>query len=438
MASIEQRGGAWRVVWRLDGRKQSTTWDDQETAERAAAVAKAHRHQVDAEWVYCHVAGVAPVAAEPDAGPTLRDWAQTWLAAKTRITPGVLATYRRQMDNQILPALGDRPVAEITPSEIGAFLNALRGGTIQRSTTVTRYYSLLRGVFKAAVAEGLRTDNPAAKTDFVRDQVDHDDTGEPTQIRLTPTEFTALRAAFGDHDRPMIDLLVGTGARWSEAAAIAVQHFAAGDKPTVKIWRAWKWRPGGPYLGTTKGRSKREVGITAALATTLAAAAEDQPDDGLLMRAPEGGPLIYGSWHSRVWEPAVVRAMRCPTHPPARRATPGQFSGLCGDHGGMRNDGKPCGFKAADGLDRCRWHAGPARDAVSTCSCPGVLRRRPTPHDLRHTHAAWLFSNPAVTPLAISRRLGHAQLSTTSELYGDLMPEAQQATVDAIASALGE
>ncbi|MEK8108697.1 tyrosine-type recombinase/integrase [Micromonospora sp. M12] len=67
-----------------------------------------------------------------------------------------------------------------------------------------------------------------------------------------------------------------------------------------------------------------------------------------------------------------------------------------------------------------------------------MLRRRPTPHDLRHTHAAWLFSDRRMTPLAISRRLGHAQLSTTSEIYGDLMPEAEEAAVDALDDLLND
>jgi integrase len=43
-------------------------------------------------------------------------------------------------------------------------------------------------------------------------------------------------------------------------------------------------------------------------------------------------------------------------------------------------------------------------------------------HDLRHTHASWLIS--AGVPLtAISRRLGHASISVTSDRYGHLMPE---------------
>jgi integrase len=52
-------------------------------------------------------------------------------------------------------------------------------------------------------------------------------------------------------------------------------------------------------------------------------------------------------------------------------------------------------------------------------------------HDLRHTHAALLIS--AGRPLtAISRRLGHASISVTSDLYGHLLPEVDEGIITAI------
>ncbi|TDB81443.1 hypothetical protein E1091_18955 [Micromonospora fluostatini] len=72
---------------------------------------------------------------------------------------------------------------------------------------------------------------------------------------------------------------------------------------------------------------------------------------------------------------------------------------------------------------------------MSTCECADVLHQAPSWHDLRHTYASWLFSDPRMTPLAISRLLGHQQLATTSEIYGDLMPQAIDAAVDAVADA---
>jgi len=48
-----------------------------------------------------------------------------------------------------------------------------------------------------------------------------------------------------------------------------------------------------------------------------------------------------------------------------------------------------------------------------------VLTITPRPHDLRHSHAAFLFESGA-DPVAISRRMGHAHLGITERLYGKL------------------
>lgn len=57
-------------------------------------------------------------------------------------------------------------------------------------------------------------------------------------------------------------------------------------------------------------------------------------------------------------------------------------------------------------------------------------------HDLRHTHAAWLIS--AGVPLtAVSRRLGHASITVTSDRYGHLLDEVDDRLIGAANKALG-
>lgn len=440
MASIEQRGTAYRVVWRRDGKKEYATLPALEYAEEAKRIVEAHRGSITAERVYIDMGVIEESDAPSSGAPTLREWCEEWLPSRTRITPGTMAGYQQQLRDHIYPTFGDMPMDRITPLSIGQWIGRMREADA-KNTTITRYYSLLHGALEAAVRHRHITDNPCRLTDFVRDQVPDDDTGEHRPVYLTPAEFRILRRAFAPRWWPLLDFLVGTGARWSEATALAVEHIVAPTSrsgPKVRIWRAWK-RYGdkpGLYLGTTKGRTRREIGIDQELYETLLWLIGHQPKGTLVFRTSTGSALEYGNAYKQVWRPALIRARRCALHPPQDQGEQREGArGRCRDYGGTRADGQECGARVVPGHTRCKDHLGPLPDAVSDCDCPDVLRSEPSWHDLRHTHAAWLFSDPNVTPLAISRRLGHAQLATTSEIYGDLMPEAEDAVVAAISAA---
>lgn len=440
VASIEERGDSYRVVWRYQGRKQYTTWPDQERAQQAKDLAEAYRHQIAGDAVEAEVLGETEEVSA-DLGPLFKEWAPKVLAAKTRITPGTRAGYKRQLELRLIPAFGNNQIGAIESTDIGEWVNGMRGAGLQNGT-ITRYYSLLFGILDSAALQGLIPMNPCRLTDFVRDQVADDDTGDETHVYLRPDEFRILRGAFTGPEQRLVDFLAGTGARWSEATAVAIKHLIAATPKTkakVRIWRAWK-RDGnsGRYLGVTKGRRKRSLPIREDLWDRLQPLMRGRPEDALLFTTSTGTELDYNNFYKQRWIPAVTRAMRCPEHPPPDEGVEQVgATGRCRDFGGIREDGKPCGARVTPGRTRCVAHFGPAPDAVSVCECPGVLRRRPTPHDLRHSHAAWLFSDPRMTPLAISRRLGHQQLSTTSEIYGGLMPDAEDAAVDALDDALG-
>jgi len=58
-------------------------------------------------------------------------------------------------------------------------------------------------------------------------------------------------------------------------------------------------------------------------------------------------------------------------------------------------------------------------------------------HDLRHFHASVMLQNGA-SLLLVSRRLGHASVSTTGDVYGHLLPGAQKEAANAFAKAMEE
>jgi integrase len=412
-----QRAGSWTTEWRFGGakgQKQRCTFGTEKLAIRAKELAEAHRHRITRAEVEDIILGISAIARKSGL-PTVREWADTWLGSRTRISPGQRGRYRSQLDRVILPAIGDLHLDEVDGTHVVNILKSLRGrdGGAASPATCTRYFTAMYSLFQYAVREGKIDDNPAGRTDFVRDLIAHDDAGDEgdDHVYLSKRDYQLIWDHMAPEGRPVIDLLSGTGARWSEATAIAIGVTRVGPKErAVRIHRAWKQDDKGRwYLGSTKGRTKRRVTIglrtAAAVAPLLVDDAERiRPDDELLLTAPRGGRLSHSNFNTRFWEPAVDAAMRCDRHPPAVAA----------------DNGPPLD-------ERGRWR----RRAVSTCGCTARLRQRPTLHDLRHTHVAWQIA--AGHPIAaISQRIGHRTTEITERVYAGILPEIQQAMGDVV------
>lgn len=470
MASIERRGDSIRVYWRNGGRggkKEVVTWkaDQENEISQSKRIAEAHKHRIDADSVTAIVLGVKRPGPDPAeqppilTSPTVTEFVRRWLKSKTRITPGQRSTYRGQFDREILPHLGDTQVHEVSGTDVALILTGLQ--TRMANTTVTRYFAAMHAMFAWAVVEGLRPDNPCRRTDFVRDVLRHDDASDwgEGHVYLEIWELDRIQRCAHPDARPLIEFLAGTGTRFSEATAVAVRAVdLAGDPareigPRVRVHRAWKFagKPdadGAPepvivparrgkrgqstekaprwYLGTTKGKQRREINIGASVVAAIRPLVTDRPGDELLFRSPSGDRVDYGNWLERRWNPAVVAAMRCDAHPPplrGRQVDACELAGpLCADNGGFNARGGPCRRRVQRGWNRCHDHKGPEPAAVSTCACPDVLRRRPTPHDLRHSHVAWLSAD-GMTLHAISRRIGHHTTEITQHVYAGILPE---------------
>lgn len=56
----------------------------------------------------------------------------------------------------------------------------------------------------------------------------------------------------------------------------------------------------------------------------------------------------------------------------------------------------------------------------------------PTPHWLRHTHAAWLLMSNHCSMYELSTRLGHASIVITVDMYGHIEPQARKRVMNAL------
>lgn len=216
------------------------------------------------------------------------------------------------------------------------------------------------------------------RTDNPCDQVElqRDQRGGRRATFLTRAEFDLLLEHVPEYYQPLTRFLVESGLRYSEASALNVSDLdMSGSVPIVHVTKAWtRDDHRRDVIGPPKNdQSVRDVSIRSELAEELVAV---ERRSQWLFENKWAGPLRNTNFHQAAWQQAVKAAQ-------------------------------------AAGLGKC-----------------------PRPHDLRHTHASWLIQ--AGVPLyVVSRRLGHADIRTTTRIYGHLMPQAQQDAVDALERIMG-
>jgi integrase len=225
------------------------------------------------------------------------------------------------------------------------------------------YHALLSAILTGSVEAGHRPDNPAHKARLSRGQ-------KHEAVFLTKNEFAVLLHFVPDYYKPLVTFLVGSGMRWSEATALEKRDVDADSPvPTARVTKAWK-KDG--TMGPPKSdRGRRTVVLFPEIVSYIPLAGEGSTL--LFQGVVNHGRVWYGPFKSRIWDESVKRA----------------------------NDPELC---AAAGLT--------------------PLGKRPTPHDMRHTHASWLIAGGASLP-EVQAQLGHEKITTTVDIYGHLMPEAR-------------
>ena len=192
---------------------------------------------------------------------------------------------------------------------------------------------------------------------------------------LTEPELARLVAAVPEHHRPLVLTLAGTGLRWGEAAGLRAGRVdvLAGFLTVAGKDGALHESGGKLTYGTPKSKkSARRVSLPAAVREALVPLVAAKEPSDPVFTTESGALLRRGNFARRVWKPAVEGA------------------------------GLPAGLRM---------------------------------HDLRHTHAAWLIS--AGRPLtAVQRRLGHASIVVTSDIYGHLLPEVDEAMLATLDAAM--
>ena len=374
-ASIRRRergggGTSYAVLYRLDGGQRTLTFRDNAAAARGVR----RRHQGPR-----HPPRTGDARLRTSERTVGRD--QTYFTksinqhidALSGVERKTIAEYRRYLTRDISPILGDVPLAVLNRQDISRWVNRLQeaGGS---GRTIGNKLGFLSGCLNAAVRDGHTPANPAAGIRLPR-------TVRREMCFLTQGEINLLKSGFTERWHPLLDLLVSSGCRFSEATALKPADVDR-EKGTIRIHKAWKRVPDGNgeryELGQPKTRrSTRTVSLPASVIDRL------NPADEWVFTNSHGGPIRLYSWRSNVWVPSLAKVA-------------------------TKDPGDP--------------------DKV-------ILTKRPRIHDLRHTAASWLLG-AGVPLITVSGHLGHEDTSVTAKVYGHLDPAAGNAAAAAMAKML--
>jgi integrase len=296
-----------------------------------------------------------PRARHPDGGRILcGDWIDLWWPTR-KVAASTLKADKSKLETHIRPRWGHVPIEEITRTDMQAWVDEL-DLTDMSASTIHKVFRIVSAAMKAAtLSEPRRLDtSPCVSIKLP--------TIPPADERfLERDEFADLVKMMPDPRSQMIcHLLVGTGMRWGEMAALHRRRVNLREK-RIDVVEAYDLEEDA-IRAYPKGKKKRAVPLTDELTELLRAWLDEHP-----------APVKCGTRH--------LKGSAC-------------SSGLVVAH--------EAAVVNYYNFEQYVW-----RVATSLAQLGKV-----TIHDLRHTYASWLIQ-AGIRIEVVSELLGHASLGTT-------------------------
>jgi len=307
-------------------------------------------------------------------GPWLDKWMRDYVAHKRQKT---IERYEGLIKNHIAPYLGRIELTKVTPSDIQA-LEAKLSAQGMAPQGVQMVHNVISGAFKYALRMEVAWRNPAKSVtppQITRKEV------EPPEIAKV-RDILELAAEQGHPLFPCLHLVAYTGIRRGEALGLRHQDLNL-EAGTISIVQ-------------TLGRSLHKGVMVEPTKTRAGRRSIDIDEDTIaILRAHIGKQLL-----SRI-----------------------ELEGIYQDNGLV--------------------FAGPLGEPLNPMRLTNAFQSLSKKmglvgaklHDLRHFHASLMLQNGA-SLLLVSRRLGHANISTTGDVYGHLLPGWQKEAANAFANAM--
>lgn len=342
---------------------------------------------------------------------TFRDFTDRWLRdyAEKNLAPKTLFRYKQILESRIFPAMGHLKVEKITPVHLMKFYANLqedgvredgkKGGLSEK--TILQHHRIISSILQDAVQWQVIPANPASRV-------------KPPKVKKKAAAFydeeqtAALLMALENEPmqyRVIIILAIATGLRRGELMGLQWQDVDFKEN-SITVRQAAQYVPGkGSFFKEPKNEtSKRTISVPASVMALLkqykAHQAAQQLKVGDLWQESE---MLFTTWDGR------------PMHPDTISKWFPKFLARTIIH-------KPCGQVVGD-KPHCPHCKKPIKEK-------DVLNLPPLPfHGLRHTAATLLIGQGA--PLKnVSARLGHADISTTGNIYAHALKSVDKDIAD--------
>ncbi|WP_439631415.1 tyrosine-type recombinase/integrase [Gemmata sp.] len=309
---------------------------------------------------------------------TVKEYLTRWLGntAKETVGDGTWERYRQLVHKYLIPILGGLKLHKVRPLHVEqAYADMKQGNGDRKPAGADARKSagvVLSIALKHAVRNGLIPANPAAEVKKARP-------ARREMAFMTPGQAKRfLVAAERNQNFALFSLALGSGARQGELLGLVWSDFDF-DRGTMSISRALSQVKGEFKLKEPKSQAGRR---TVTLAPSVLAALREHRAAAL-----KGGRIAAPVFCTRTGQyldkKNVLRAFKTIV-------------------------------KNSNGAEEER--------AGESNSEPDLIPARLRFHDLRHTHASGLIAAGGSIK-AVSRRLGHADVSITLRVYAHLMPD---------------
>ena len=300
--------------------------------------------------------------------------------------------YQGALNNHLYKAFGDIPLQDLTSAQITEYFTKLQASDLSHSTIIGIYVTLNQ-LLKMAYNDDTIERNPIDKVQRPRQRKDE----QKREIEaFTSDELKTINEHLESEPlkwRAMIRLIEDTGIRRGEACGLKWENIDFSKNAALIKWNVCYTKEKGIYIDTTKTGKEREVYFTPAVAALLKEYQAEQIAATRKRTArliKDKKPLDF----EKVAIPEHVfteKGINAPMHPDSLNVF-------------LRSFSKKCGIKIH-------------------------------PHKLRHSFASLAITNGADVA-SVSEVLGHAQISTTLNMYTHANEESKRRAASIVHAAI--